>query len=72
MKSIDFLEKQAIAVYFYDMTHHVESLKQETEVLEQKSTLQDRYQTSMSQEFRMPLTTILMFLESLLGANLGA
>ena len=26
VKTIKFLEKDAIAIYFYDMTHHVESL----------------------------------------------
>ena len=25
VKSIKFLEKEAVAVYFYDMTHHIES-----------------------------------------------
>ena len=27
VKSIEFQEEKAFAIYFYDMTHHVESLK---------------------------------------------
>ena len=26
VKSINFTEKEALAIYFYDMTHHIESL----------------------------------------------
>ena len=34
VKSIQFMEQKATAIYFYDMTHHIESLKLESEVLE--------------------------------------
>ena len=37
VKSIDFLEEKATAIYFYDMTDHVQSMKLESEVLEQKN-----------------------------------
>ena len=36
VKSINFLEVDAIAIYFYDVTHHVESRKLESEVKEHK------------------------------------
>ena len=31
------MNEQAIAIYFYDMTHHIEAIKLESEVLEHKS-----------------------------------
>ena len=34
VKSIEFCEKKATAIYFYDMTNHIESLQLEDEVLE--------------------------------------
>ena len=37
MKSIDFLEMSATAIYFYDMSHYFETLKLEGEVQEQKN-----------------------------------
>ena len=37
VKSIDFLEMSATAIYFYDMTHYFETLKLEGEVQEQKN-----------------------------------
>ena len=66
--------KSATAIYFYDMTHHVESLKLESEVLEAKSrhTAIVNYQMTISHEFRTPLTTSLMFLETLLAENMSA
>ena len=51
------------------MTHHVESFKLESEVLEKKSKSSSNYQENISQDFRTPLTTILMFLETLLGGG---
>jgi len=67
VKSINFLNKSAVAIYFYDMTHHLESLKSESDLLFEKSQFKSWEQTTISKEFRAPLTTSLMFLESLLG-----
>ena len=36
VKSIKFQETEATAIYFYDFTHHMESLKLEKEVLKHK------------------------------------
>lgn len=68
MKSIDFLEMSATAIYFYDMTHYFESLKLEGKVREQKDRHAElvNYQMKITQEFKNPLTSSLMFLESLL------
>ena len=33
VKSIDFLEERATAIYFYDMTDHVQSMRLQSEVL---------------------------------------
>ena len=54
VKSIKFLEKEAIAVYFYDMTHHIENQNFEMIVEEKQSRSKSNrnYQLNMSQEFR--------------------
>ena len=54
------------------MTHHIESLKLESEVLEQKNRHDSivNYQMTISHEFRTPLASSLMFLESLLGEQM--
>ena len=74
VKSIEFQEKKATAIYFYDMTHHVESLKLESEVLEQKNRHESlvTYQMTISHEFRTPLASSLMLLESLMNEQITA
>lgn len=68
VKSIEFLDKTATAVYFYDMTHHMESFKLENEIFETKNKNESLVndQLTVSHEFRTPLSTVLMFMESLL------
>ena len=58
-------------MFFYDMTHHIESLKRESEVLDRKNQSRQtlNYRT-FSNEFRSPLQNALMFLDSLLGEQL--
>ena len=36
-KKIEYLEKPAIAVYFENMTHHVNRLRLEAKILEEKN-----------------------------------
>lgn len=69
VKSIEFLEQKATAIYFYDMTHHIESLELESKVLEQKNRNESivSYQMTISHEFRTPLASSLMMLENLLA-----
>ena len=71
VNSMEFIGKEAIAIYFYDMTHHLESLKLESDLLEKKNRSHTNHinETALSQEFRMPLMIQLMFLESLLSSN---
>ena len=66
------MDKSATALYFYDISHHVESLKLESQVLESKSknAALVNYQMTISHEFRTPLTISLMFLENLLAEKL--
>ena len=54
------------------MTHHVESLKLESQILEQKSKHKQMadYQSTISHEFKTPLISSLMFLETLLAMKL--
>ena len=60
-------------MYFTDITHHVESLKLESEVLETKSrnAALANHQMTISHEFRTPLSSSLMFMESLLNEKLA-
>ena len=56
------------------MTHHVQSMNLESEVLEQKNRNQSivNYQMTISHEFRTPLASSLMFLENLLSKELSS
>ena len=67
------MDNSATALYFYDITHQVEARKLESQVLESKSknTALVKYQMTVSTEFRTPLATALMFLESLLVEKLS-
>ena len=69
MKSIEFHEANAIAIYFYDVTHHVESIKLTSEVKTHKSRYEHitNSQIVLSHEFRTPLSSTLMMLEGLLS-----
>ena len=40
VKSIEFLQTQATAIYFYDMTHHFDQLNLECKVAADKSKMQ--------------------------------
>ena len=63
VKSIKFLEKEAIAIYFYDMTHHIEALSLEKKVQKQRRESTVNQQVCISKEFRYPLDTCLTFLQ---------
>ena len=54
-----------MAIYFYDMTHHVDALKPPSKSDE------CLYHASVTNEFRNPLSTMLMYLETLYSSNLG-
>ena len=75
VKSITFHEQAAVAIYFYNVTHHMESLKLSKRTVEQKSSTRKTKnaisdsQMIIEQEFRTPLSTSLMFLENLLLQN---
>lgn len=68
VKSIKFQETEATAIYFYDFTHHMESLKLEKEVSLQKNYNNNlkHGQITISHEFRTPLSNSLMLLDNVL------
>ena len=66
VKSTEFLNEQSFAIYFYDISHHIESIKLETEMKTRKDEISTS-QMIVSHEFRTPLSASLMFLESLLS-----
>ena len=70
-KIIDYLEKPAIAIYLENMTKHVAHLRLESQILEQKNITESMqsFTSTISHEFRTPLSTVLMFLETLLRKN---
>ena len=37
VKSLQFIEKQSISIYFYDVTHHIESMNQEKKIIESEN-----------------------------------
>ena len=68
VKSLEFLQKNAIAIYFYDFTATIQALKLNKMLLEkekQNASL-NLSQMTLSHEFRAPLSSTLMLLESLL------
>ena len=68
MKSIEFLQKKATAIYFYDVSNHIRSIKLGYQVFheEQKNASLSLSQMTLSQEVKTPLTSVLMLLESVL------
>ena len=72
------MDTKAIAIYFYDVTHNIESFKEmKSKVENNKSTnsntsvLRDgfRMQKIMAYEFRSGLSMALMFLQNLMQLN---
>ena len=69
MKKISYLEKPATAIYFNDVTQHVNNLRLESQFLAEQNrneSLQS-YTSTMSHEFRTPLATCLMFLDTIMA-----
>ena len=68
-KKIDYLESPAIAVYFQNMTHHANQLQLESQFLKEKNRSEslETYTSTISHEFRTPLSTSLMLLESIMS-----
>ena len=72
VKSIEFIDTKAIAIYFYDVTHNIESYKEMNKTnnampIRNRSSLHDgfRWHKIMTYEFGEGLSTILMFLQNL-------
>ena len=71
VKKIDYLESPSIAIFFQNMTQYVEQLRLESKLLEEKNlneSLQS-YTSTISHEFRTPISTVLMFLDMLLSRH---
>ena len=68
MKSIEFLNKPATAVYFYDMTSNIKTIKLTNRLLkeEKKNAAQTLSPNTLSKEVHEPLMSILMLLQSLI------
>ena len=71
IKKINYRSKPAIAVFFQNMTKHVEQMKIEAQNLEQtnRNATLESYTSTISHEFRTPLSTSLMFLEGILQST---
>ena len=67
-KRIDYLESPAVVIYFENKTQHANELRLEGQILKEKNRIEslETYTSTISHEFRTPLSTSLMFLESLL------
>lgn len=67
MKSIEFLQKKATALYFYDVTSHFRLFEQRMQLVQQEQSIsrQSLSQISISKHAKELLTSILVLLESL-------
>ncbi len=61
---ISYMGTPSIAIYFSNMTNHVEQLRLESDLLEKKNRNEclESFSSTISHEFRTPLSTSLMFL----------
>ena len=71
VKPTTYLQRNCFAVSFLNMTKHVESLKLESQVLEERNRTEslESFTSTISHEYRTPLGTSLMFLESVLESD---
>ena len=73
-RKISYLNKANIAVYFQNVTGYVESLRLEKAILKEKIRNEslESFTSTISHEFKTPLSVSLMFLESILSELLSA
>ena len=69
VKQVEYMGELCTAVYFCCMTHHVDAMRFQSSVIEEKnrSETMESYTATISHEFRTPVSTSVMFLETLLG-----
>jgi len=67
-KKITYLGIPAIAIYFLNMTHHLNEVRLESQILEQKNLNEtlESFTSTISHEFRTPVGTALMLLEQIM------
>lgn len=68
-KKITYLDTPSYAIYFQNMTQHVKQIRLESQIVEEKNRNQSlqSFTSTISHEFRTPLSTSLMFLEQILA-----
>ena len=73
VKKLNFMQSPATAIYFSDATHQLSQHRLENQIHEEKKRIKalETYTSTISHEFRTPIGTSLMFLESLLSLNLS-
>ena len=69
VKSIEFVQKRATAIYFYDCTSQLMATELNGKLISKEKRHQNLLlsQISLTNEFRAPLTSILMLLEGILS-----
>lgn len=72
VKEITYLQRPCFAIGLQDVTDYMETLKLQTQVLEERGRAQslENFTSTISHEFRAPLGTSLMFLENLLESGM--
>ena len=72
VKQVSYQGEECTAVYFCCMTHHVDAMKFQSEIIEERNRADtmESYTSTISHEFRTPLATSIMFLEQLLSIML--
>ena len=73
VKKITYLGSPAFAIYFQNMTEHMNLIRLESEILEQKNKNEslESFTSTISHEFRTPLATTLMFIEQIMREKLA-
>ena len=69
VKSIEFVQKRATAIYFYDCTSQIMAMELNGKLISKEKRNPNLLlsQISLSYEFRSPLTSVLMLLDSMLA-----
>ena len=69
VKQVMYEGEECTAVYFCCMTHHVDAMKFQSTIIEERNRNEtmESYTSTISHEFRTPLATSVMFLDQLLN-----
>ena len=65
VKKLKYMGEECTVLCFSDMTHYFEAMDLQSSMIEEKDRILN-YVTTISHEFRTPVSTSLMFLETII------